>query len=110
MLIFELEPSLSFVSEIAMISGRVSTVNKTSFSKDIFLARLRVLQCRTENPFCVAAFLNSLPDFLIEEYLDSKWTSAYILMRQFCLATQVYLYTYPIYPLIDHLTGRSKSQ
>ena len=60
-----IEFSLIFVSEIAITSGQVSTVDKMSCNRDTFLPRLRVLQ-----PFCHAASLKSLPDFLIEEYFD----------------------------------------
>ena len=64
-----------FVSEIAITSGRVSTVNKMSCNKDTFLPRLRVLQCSNEKPICFAASLKSLSDFLIEKYFDSKRVS-----------------------------------
>ena len=42
-----------------------------SCNKDTFLQRLRVLQCSNEKPFCFAAILKNIPDFLIEEYFDS---------------------------------------
>lgn len=108
-LIFAYEFSLIFVSEIAITSGRVSTVNKMSCNSDTLLPRLRVLQCNDEKPFCFAVSLKSLPDFLIEKYFDSKDFHENILMGRFCLGTHVYLYTYLIYPSLDHLTGRSKN-
>ena len=57
---------INLLSDIAMISGVVLTVLRISCSKDLFFPKLRILQWNIENPFCLQASSNILPDFLTE--------------------------------------------